>query len=354
MSNPVKTDRKISIEEIVNDVRERGDVALVEWSKKFDGTTADVPERAQPYGDIPTTAVLAAAENVRTWHAAQRPQDVTLEVSPGVTLERRWTPLRSVGIYVPKNLVSSLIMGAVPAQVAGVERIVVCTPPSGAPAVAAAAALLGIDEVWAIGGAQAIAAMAYGTESIAPVDKIIGPGSGAVNTAKLLVSRDVAIDLPAGPSEIVVVADEGFDEDIINQEVAAQMEHGPDSRSYVFRVGESNLEDVLLEVEKVAAEHVSLLGPKSESLASRIRNAGAVFVGPYAPVPAGDYATGGNHVLPTGGWAKSTGGLGLETFMKPTVVQRVTKEGLERLAPTIEALAELEGLSAHQRTARRD
>jgi histidinol dehydrogenase len=257
-----------------------------------------------------------------------------------------------VGIYVPKGLVSSLIMSAIPAQVAGVERIVVCTPPNGSAAVAAAAALLGIDEVWAIGGAQAIAAMAYGTESIQPVDKIFGPGSGAVNTAKLLVSRDVAIDLPAGPSEIVVVADEGFDEVIIAQELAAQMEHGADSKAYLVRVGD-DVEAALAEVEGYAAEHVALLGERAESLAGRIRNAGAVFVGPYSPVPAGDYATGGNHVLPTGGWAKSTGGLGLEAFMKTVTVQRVTKEGLERLAPTIEALAELEGMTAHKATARR-
>jgi histidinol dehydrogenase len=352
MSKPVKTDRPIAIEDIVNDVRERGDAALVEWSQRFDATTATKPERAVAYGDIPTAAVLAAAESVRTWHAAQRPTDLMLEVSPGVTLERRWTALRSVGIYVPKGLVSSLIMTAVPAQVAGVERIVVCTPPSGSAAVAAAAALLGIDEVWALGGAQAIAAMAYGTESITPVDKIFGPGGGAVNTAKLLVSRDVAIDLPAGPSEVVVVADEGYDESIIQQELDAQMEHGPDSRAYVVRVGD-DLEAALAEVEGYAAEHVALLGDRAESLAGRIRNAGAVFVGPYSPVPAGDYATGANHVLPTGGWAKSTGGLGLEAFMKTVTVQRVTKEGLERLAPTIEALADLEGMPAHKATARR-
>ena len=352
MSKPVKTDRTISIEEVVQDVRERGDAALVEWSQLFDGTTATKPERAVAYGDVPTSAILAAADSVRTWHAAQRPADLMLEVSPGVTLERRWTPLRSVGIYVPKGLVSSLIMGAVPAQVAGVERIVVCTPPSGSPAVAAAAALLGIDEVWAIGGAQAIAAMAYGTESIAPVDKIIGPGGGAVNAAKLLVSRDVAIDLPAGPSEIVVVADADIDEALIQQEIDAQMEHGPDSRGFVVRVGD-DLDAALAEVEGYAAEHVALLGVRAESLAGRIRNAGAVFVGPYSPVPAGDYATGANHVLPTGGWSRSTGGLGLETFMKTVTVQRVTKEGLERLAPVIEALAELEGMPAHKATARR-
>jgi histidinol dehydrogenase len=352
VSKPVKTDRPVSIEDIVSDVRQRGDAALMEWSRRFDGTSATAPERAVAYGDIPTAAVLAAADAVRTWHAAQRPADLMLEVSPGVTLERRWSALRSVGVYVPQGLVSSLVMVAIPAQVAGVERIVVCTPPKGSAAVAAAAALLGIDEVWAVGGAQAIAAMAYGTDSIAPVDKIFGPGGAAVNAAKLLVSRDVAIDLPAGPSEVVVVADLGFDETIIQQELDAQMEHGPDSRAYVVRVGD-DLDAALAEIEGYAAEHVALLGDRAESLAGRIRNAGAVFVGPYSPVPAGDYATGGNHVLPTGGWARSTGGLGLEAFMKTVTVQRVTKEGLERLAPTIEALADLEGMTAHKATARR-
>ena len=352
MSRPVKTDGPVSIEDVVSDVRQRGDAALMEWSRRFDGTSASTPERAVAYGDIPTAAVLAAADAVRTWHAAQRPVDLMLEVSPGVTLERRWSALRSVGVYVPQGLVSSLVMVAIPAQVAGVERIVVCTPPKGSAAVAAAAALLGIDEVWAVGGAQAIAAMAYGTDSIAPVDKIFGPGGAAVNAAKLLVSRDVAIDLPAGPSEVVVVADLGFDEAIIQQELDAQMEHGPDSRAYVVRVGD-DLEAALAEIEGYAAEHVALLGDRAESLAGRIRNAGAVFVGPYSPVPAGDYATGGNHVLPTGGWARSTGGLGLEAFMKTVTVQRVTKEGLERLAPTIEALADLEGMTAHKATARR-
>ncbi len=352
MSRPIASETPFSIEEIVADVRANGDRAVAEWSSRFDHTTSSRPQRATPYGDLPTAAVLAAADAVRVWHEAQRPVHLIKEVSEGVTLERRWTALRSVGIYVPRGLISSLVMCAVPAQVAGVERIVVCTPPSGAPAVAAAAALLGVSEVWAVGGAQAIAALAYGTESISAVDKIVGPGGGAVNTAKLLVSRDVAIDLPAGPSEIVVVADEGIDERLIEQEIAAQMEHGPDSRGYVVRVGD-DLEAALEAVEGYAAEHVALLGERAESLANRIRNAGAIFVGPYSPVPAGDYATGGNHVLPTGGWATSTGGLGLESFMKSVTVQRITKEGLERLAPTIEALADVEGMSAHRATARR-
>jgi histidinol dehydrogenase len=150
----------------------------------------------------------------------------------------------------------------------------------------------------------------------------------------------------------VVAVDDGFDEAIVDQELAAQMEHGPDSRAYVVRVGD-DLEAALEEIDGYAAEHVALLGPRAESLAGRVRNAGAVFVGRYSPVPAGDYATGGNHVLPTGGWSRSTGGLGLEAFMKPVTVQRVTREGLERIAPTIEALAAFEGMTFHAATARR-
>jgi histidinol dehydrogenase len=344
--------KSFSVQSIIDDVRTRGDAAVAEWSNYFDHTDYRLPERAAAGPGLPVEAVTAAADAVRRWHAAQRPSDVTMEVLPGVTLERRWTPLRSVGVYVPKNLVSSLIMGAVPAQVAGVERIVVCTPPSGAAMVAAAAEVLGIDEVWAVGGVQAIAAMAYGTELIGAVDKIVGPGGGPVNEAKLSVSRDVAIDLPAGPSEIVVVADEGVEEWLIQQELDAQMEHGPDSKGFVVRVGD-DLEAALARVEEHAGEHVALLGERAESLAPRIRNAGAVFVGRFSPVPAGDYATGGNHVLPTGGWSKSSGGLGLESFMKAVTVQRITEDGLRTLAPTIEALAEIEGMVNHRATARR-
>jgi histidinol dehydrogenase len=341
-----------SIASIIDDVRTRGDAAVAQWSNHFDGTSYSRPERAVAGPGLPEAAILAAADAVRRWHGAQRPRDVVMEVFPGVTLERRWEPLRSVGVYVPRNLVSSLVMGAVPAQVAGVGRVVVCTPPSGAALVAAAAELLGIEEVWAVGGVQAIAAMAYGTELIARVDKIVGPGGGPVNAAKLLVSRDVAIDLPAGPSDVVVVADDGVEEWVIEQELAAQMEHGPDSKGILVRVGD-DLDAALAEVEDHSGEHVFLLGEGAESLAPRIKNAGSIFVGKYSPVPAGDYATGANHVLPTDGWSRSTGGLGLESFMKPVTVQRITKEGLEGLAPTIEALAEVEGMANHKRTARR-
>jgi len=331
----------LSVGDIVDDVRTRGDEALREWALRLDGVE---PARATPEPGLPNAAVLALADRVRRWHEAQRPTDLRLEVEPGVELERRWVPLRSVGVYVPRSLVSTLVMCGVPARVAGVDRIVVVTPPAGAGLVAAAAELLGLDDVWAVGGAQAIAALAYGTESIRRVDKIVGPGNAFVNEAKLLVSRDVAIDLPAGPSEVVVVVGRGGDRRIAGLELAAQAEHGPDSVCEV--IDGEDLERALADVERLAPEHVVLLG-EAVALAGRIRNAGAVCVGESSPVASGDYATGGNHVLPTNGWARSIGGLGLETFLKPVTVQRLTPEGLERIRPTVEALAEVEGMRAH-------
>ena len=333
---------------ILADVRTRGEDALREWAVRLDGVP---PARAEPGPGLPEEAVLALAARVWSWHEVQRPADVRLEVEPGVELVRRWTPLASVGIYVPRGLVSTLVMCAVPAQVAGVRRIVVATPPDGAGLVAAAAQLLGVDEVWALGGPPAIAAFAYGTESIPRVDKIVGPGGPYVNEAKLAVAGDVAIDLPAGPSEVVVLLGKGGDRRLAELEVAAQAEHGHEA---VCRIvdADGNLEAALAEVERIAPEHLVLLG-EAESLAPRIRNAGAVFVGEWSPVPTGDLGTGANHVLPTGGWARAVGGLGLETFLKPVTVQRLTREGLERIRPTVEALAAAEGLPAHAEAVRR-
>ena len=286
--------------QIVDDVRTRGDAALAEWAIRLDGVP---PDRALPNGSAPEDALLELARRVREWHEAQRPSDLRMEVEPGVELERRWVPLDSVGIYVPTRLISTLVMCAVPAQVAGVRRIAVATPPGGSELVAAAAELLDIDEVWAVGGPMAVAAFAYGTKSIERVDKVVGPGSEPVNEAKLAVSRDCAIDLPAGPSEVVVLAGRGADRHIAELELAAQAEHGPDA---VCRLIESDGDAprALEEVERIAPEHLVLLGEDVEPLASEVRNAGAVFVGASSPVAAGDYATGGNHVLPTGGWAR--------------------------------------------------
>jgi histidinol dehydrogenase len=339
----------VTVERIVRDVSERGDAAVWEWALRLDDAQ---PARAESGEGLPTDALLALADSVRRWHELQRPPDLSLEISPGVELERRWVPLRSVGIYVPRGLVSTLVMCAVPARVAGVERIVVMTPPTGSDLVAAAADVLGIDEVWAIGGPQAIAALAYGTESIARVDKIVGPGNAYVNEAKLLVAGDVAIDLPAGPSEVVVVVGADANRDVADLELAAQAEHGPDTVCRIVEVN-GNVERALEQIEALAPEHLVLLGADAEGLAPRVRNAGAVFVGPWSAVAAGDYATGGNHVLPTGGSARAIGGLGLESFMKPVTVQRLTRSGLARVRPVVEALAAVEGMPAHAKAMNR-
>jgi histidinol dehydrogenase len=329
----------MTVQEIVEDVRARGEEAAREWALQLDGVE---PARARAGGELPREALLALADRVRRFHEAQRPPDVKVEIEPGVELERRWVPLQSVGVYVPRGLVSTLVMCAVPAQAAGVERIVVVTPPAGAELVAAAAELLGIDEVWALGGAQAVAWLAY----VQRVDKIVGPGNAYVNEAKLLVSRDVAIDLPAGPSEVVVVLGRGGDRELAELEVAAQAEHGHEALCTILEGAGA------AEVDELAPEHVVLLGDAVE-LADRIRNAGTIFVGESSPVPAGDLGTGGNHVLPTGRWARSTGGLGLETFLKPITIQRLTADGLARVRPTVEALAAVENLPAHAAAVRR-
>ena len=331
------------VSEILEDVRARGDEALREWALRLDGVE---PGRAEPDGELPEVAIRALVTSIRRWHALQRPVDLQLEIAPGVELARRWLPLASVGIYVPRGLVSTLLMCAVPAQVAGVERIAVATPPDGAGTVAAAARLLGIEEVWALGGPPAIAAFAFGTESFQKVDKIVGPGNAYVNEAKLLVSSHVAIDIPAGPSEVVVLAGDGADARIAELELAAQAEHGADAVCRVVNV-DGDIERALAEVEALAPEHLVLLGEDAEALADRVRNAGAIFVGQWSAVAAGDYATGANHVLPTGGRARAVGGIGLETFLKPVTVQRLTAEGLARLRPTVEALARIEGMPAH-------
>jgi histidinol dehydrogenase len=324
---------------VVADVKERGMEAVREYALQFDGVE---PARAvADDAQLPREALLTLADRVRRWHEAQRPRDVSLEIEPGVVLERRWVPLRSVGIYVPRGLVSTLVMCGVPAQVAGVERIVVVTPPSGAGLVAAAAEALGIDEVWALGGPQAIAWLAY----VERVDRVVGPGNTYVNEAKLEIARDVAIDLPAGPSEVVVLTSNGTDPRVIELELAAQAAHGGGA---VCRVVET-----LEEAVAIAPEHLVLLGADAEALAPRVRNAGAVFVGASSPVAAGDYATGGNHVLPTGGWARSVGGLGLETFLKPITIQRLTPDGLARVRPVVEALAAAEGMPRHAEAVRR-
>jgi histidinol dehydrogenase len=360
-----------AVAEIVADVRARGDAALLDWTERLDGERPPirVPAKqldAARVDDDVLGAVGALAEAVASFSAAQRPADTSVEAVPGVVAERRWLPLRSVGIYVPGGRAaypSSLVMAAVPARVAGVERIAVVTP-TPAEATLAVARELGIDEVYAVGGAQAVAALAYGTETIAAVDKIVGPGNRWVTAAKLLVSGEVAIDLPAGPSEVVLIADATADPGQCAADLLAQAEHGPDSDAILLALddslaagvaelvdGEANvrvervatLDEALARSEDYAPEHLELWVADADSVAGRVRNAGTVFVRTSAVV--GDYAAGATHVLPTGGLAKGAGGLGLESFLKP--VQFVCATSLEAARRIALPLARVEGLPRH-------
>jgi histidinol dehydrogenase len=359
----VSSDDREAVARIVADVRDRGDAGLGEWSERLgDGT----PGRVEPRGDLDADtlrAVRALAAAVEIVHAAQRPVDTTVTPLSGVEITRRWLPIDSVGIYVPAGLPSSLVMTAIPARLAGVDRIAVATPrPS--QAMLATAREVGIDELYSMGGAQAIAALAYGTETIVPVSKIVGPGNRWVTEAKLLVSSQVAVDLPAGPSEVLVLADETADPVDCAADLLAQAEHGPDGESTLLttsadlaravaeRVGDrarievlGSLDEALRRANEIAPEHLELLVEDPAALASGVRNAGAVFLGTTAVL--GDYAAGSNHVLPTGGLARGVGGLGLEAFLKPVQFVSATPDAVASMRPTVEAFATLEALPLH-------
>jgi histidinol dehydrogenase len=362
--------------DIVADVRERGDDALLDWTERLDGerpASLRVPaEEIAAAGADETflAAVRRLADAVRAVHEPQRPPDTSVSPLPGVRVDRRFLPLGSVGIYAPggrASYPSSLVMAAVPARLAGVKRIAVVSPRP--PAVLLAAAReLGLDEVYAVGGAQAIAALAYGTETIRPVDKIVGPGNRWVAAAKLLVSGRVGIDLPAGPSEVLIVADETADAALCAADLLAQAEHGPDSECALVttstelarEVGRlvdgweqvrvetvDSLDEALARVDEYAPEHLELHVADPEGAATRVTNAGSIFLGPATPAVVGDYAAGANHVLPTGGLARAAGGLGLEAFLKPVQIVSATREGLEAMRGTVAALAAAEGLPLH-------
>jgi len=364
------------VAEIVADVRARGDAALVEWSERLDGERPRwlrVPREEIEHAEADTAfldAIRRLAAAVDAFHRPQRPPDTSVSPVEGVQAERRFLPVGSVGVYVPggrASYPSSLVMTVVPAHVAGVERVCVCSPRPSA-SLLATARELGVDEVYAVGGAQAVAALAYGTETIPRVDKVVGPGNVFVQAAKLLVSGVVGIDLPAGPSEVVIVADETADPALCAADLVAQAEHGPDSEcllltsslrlaTEVARRVEgwsqvrvevvSTLEEALARAEAYAPEHLELHVAAPEAVASRVRNAGSVFLGKAAPAVLGDYASGANHVLPTGGLARGAGGLGLESFLKPVQYVSATLDGLARVRETVAALAKAEGLPLH-------
>jgi histidinol dehydrogenase len=367
-------DALVAIAPIVADVRERGEAAVREWTDRLDGERAFGPRvdpehiAAARVEDDVLEAIRRMITAVRAFNEAQRPADTSVEAAPGIVSERRWVPLDAVGLCVPSGRVplpSSLVMTAVPALVAGVRRLVVVTP-NPADATLVVARELGIEEIYAIGGAQAVAALAYGTESIPAVDAIVGPGNRYVAAAKLLVSSRVRIDLPAGPSEVVVIADRSAEPAQVAADLLAQAEHGEDSDALLLtddaEIADAvaalvathvnvrvervpSLDEALARSEEYAPEHLELHVADPAALLPRVRNAGSVFVGCSSVV--GDYAAGATHVLPTGGLARSTGGLGLESFLKPLQIVTATVDGARRAAEVVGPLARVEGLPLH-------
>ncbi|ARS88386.1 histidinol dehydrogenase [Natrarchaeobaculum aegyptiacum] len=389
------------VREIVDRVREEGDVAVREFTEEFDGVTVgnleitDACERAvDEIDDELLEAIEMAIANVREFHEAQLPEDWRREFDDGRELGRRFRPLDRVGAYVPGGTAaypSSAIMTVVPATVAGVDHVSVVTPPAEEvnPVTLAAIHLAGADAVYSVGGAQAIGALAYGTETVTRVQKIVGPGNRWVTAAKAEVRGDVEIDFLAGPSEIVVIADETADPDVVAADLVAQAEHDPNApvvaitndeataeavaaavdeqagareREDVIREAVANdasgvllarsMSEAILFTEEYAPEHLTIVADDDEAIVERIDSAGSVFLGPHTPVAAGDYASGTNHVLPTNGGAKVTGGLSVETFLRSTTVQRLSRDGLAEIGETITTLAEAEGLEAHAESVR--
>jgi histidinol dehydrogenase len=389
---------------ILRRVRIEGDRALFNMAREYDGVALeslevarDVRRRALASLDRGVRAALErAARNIAAVHSASPPRTVEVETEPGVIVGRRPDPLQRVGIYAPGGraaYASSVLMAAVPARIAGVSETVLCSPPraDGQPArvLLAACEIAGVDRVFAVGGAGAIAAMAYGTATVPRVDKVVGPGNAYVAEAKLLVSRDVGIDSPAGPSELMVICDDASDSETIAREVVAQAEHDVDAcvvvislsrdalgtivdaiaqeirgsgRAEVVRkaleqngaiLSADSLADAVSFANQFAPEHLLLAVRDAQSLLPQIRNAGSVFVGEQSSVAFGDYITGGNHVLPTGGLARSYSGLGPLDFVRWTYYQKVSRDAARRLSADAATLAEAEGLPGHARAALR-
>jgi histidinol dehydrogenase len=380
---------------IIADVRHRGDAALFAWCRKLDHarltpkklwiSRREIDLAGRGVSPQLRDALAHAARNIRRVAERQRPRPWSIDVEPGVRVSQRVTPLGTIGCYVPGgrfSLVSTLLMAAVPAQAAGVKRIVVVCPRPN-PALLAAARLLGVYEIARIGGAQAIAALAYGTKSVPRVDKIFGPGNRYVTAAKRLVSADCAVDMLAGPTEVLIVAERG-NARYIAADMVAQAEHDPDAIAILVTTSvklasevrdcvaeqvsalpptnlarraldangalliASNLAAAVRFANQYAPEHLSV--PEYDSsLVRQLSAAGSVFVGPWSAQSVGDYASGTNHVLPTSGGARSRGGLSTWDFMRCTTVQQLTRSGLQSVAPVVSELAQAEGLTAHRR-----
>ncbi|GAB3381630.1 histidinol dehydrogenase [Amycolatopsis echigonensis] len=391
---------------VVEAVRDRGVEAVLEFTERFDKVrpeTVRVPaeELAKALSELDPQVRAALEESIkraRKVHADQRRQDVTTQVVPGGTVSERWVPVDRVGLYAPGGLAvypSTVVMNVVPAQLAGVRSLVVCSPPQAAfggrphPTILAAAALLGVDEVWAVGGAQAVALVAYGGvdtdgAELAPVDIVTGPGNIFLTAAKRLVRGVIGIDSEAGPTEIAILADETADPAHVAADLISQAEHDPLAASVLVttseeladaveaelaarvpatkhseRVGQalggkqsgiilvSTVDDGLRVVDAYAAEHLEIQTANAREVAARVRNAGAIFVGAYAPVSLGDYCAGSNHVLPTGGFARHSSGLSVQSFLKGIHVVDYSEDALREVAPRVVALADAEDLPAH-------
>ena len=369
---------------IVEKVKAEGDKALIEFTEKFDGVKIEsikvekeeIEKAYELVDDETLDALEVAKENIERFHYITMPEnDIRIDFGDSI-MGKKWVPLDSVGLYIPggrASYPSTVLMAGIPAKLAGVGTIVACTPPnergSVNPLTLVAMDLVGVDEIYRVGGAQAIAAMAYGTESVKKVDKIVGPGNVYVTAAKLLVQKDVAIDMPAGPSEVLVIADETADSEIVALECLAQLEHDPMAKAYLITTSKRLAEDVKGRVKgnldvrivknvgeavkisnEIAPEHLVILTENPWEVFDKVRHAGSVFLGEFSPVAAGDYASGTNHILPTSGYARMFSGVSVETFMKSITYQELKEEGLRRIAPAIIRLAKAEGLPWHAKS----
>lgn len=398
----VSADADAAVREIIGRVRAEGDAALIDYSLKFDRadlkslgiavSTDDIARAYQAADPLTIEALEFARDRIRSHHDRQRPRDDRYTDAAGIELGWRWTAIEAVGLYVPGGTASypsSVLMNAMPARVAGVERIVMVVPAPGGvinPLVLVAADIAGVSEIYRVGGAQAIAALAHGTETIKPVAKIVGPGNAYVAAAKRQVFGTVGIDMIAGPSEVLVVADGNNDPDWIAADLLAQAEHDASAQSILITNDQAfgkaveaaverqlkslpradtasaswrdfgavilvpTIEAALPLVDRIAAEHVELAIDDDEDFLSRMRNAGAVFLGRHTPEAIGDYVGGSNHVLPTARSARFSSGLSVLDFVKRTSILKLGPEQLRALAPAAIALAKAEGLDAHGRS----
>ena len=388
-----------NVQNVLDKVRSEGDKALFEYESLFDKVALsslsvsedELTNAASLVSEELKKAINIAADNISKFHSSQKQEFKKVETTPGVTCWQKAVPISSVGLYIPGGsapLFSTVLMLAIPAKIAGCSEIVLCTPPDKNgninPAILYAAQVAGVNRFFKLGGSQAIAAMAYGTESVPKVSKIFGPGNPYVTAAKQIVSlKDVAIDMPAGPSEVEVIADANANPAYIAADLLSQAEHGIDSQSILLTTSAELIEKIQKEVKiqlnklprkditekSLAHSHLILLKDDNEiirmtnmyapehliiqtdnymALAEKIVNAGSVFLGPYSPESAGDYASGTNHTLPTSGYAKAYSGVNLDSFLRKITFQELTQDGLATLGPVIETMAEGESLDAHK------